>query len=92
LKDREGRPYVVVVQSDVLASLNTRVVVPLALATEISSIPRLHPRFEIEGRAVCFFPTDIAVFPSEPLRSPVTNLSASRDAIIAALDIVFTGI
>jgi hypothetical protein len=76
----------------VFSSLNTRVVVPLALAAEIASIPRLHPSFEIDGRVVYFFPTDIAVFPKEPLRTPVTNISASRDAIIAALDLVFTGI
>jgi toxin CcdB len=81
-----------VVQSELLSHLGTRVVVPLAASGQFEPIARLHPAFEIDGTVVHFYPTEIAVLPETLLRKRVANLRAARDAMVAALDLVFTGV
>jgi toxin CcdB len=83
---------VLVLQHDQFDDLKSRLVAPLVLSERIVPAPRLHPLFEIEGCKVYLNPTDIAGLPTELLLNPITNVAASRDAIIAALDLVFTGI
>ncbi|MDE3114713.1 MAG: CcdB family protein [Pseudomonadota bacterium] len=39
-----------------------------------------------------FDPTDSTTLPLARLRDPVANLQSERDKIVAALDLVFTGI
>jgi len=88
----QDRPFVVVVQSDYLHVLPTRVVVPLVIEGGIRPIHRLNPQFEIEGRKLYFHPVEIAALPVRALRSPVANLEKYRYELISALDLVFTGI
>jgi toxin CcdB len=86
------RPFLVVIQSDLLGTRRTRVVVPLIVKTEITPIPRLNPIFRVQGRELHFHPLELAHIPNELLRNPLANLEAERDRIVAALDMVFTGI
>ncbi len=87
-------PFLLDVQTDLLGSLLTRVVVPLAkpevLDGKVAS--RLNPSFEIDGVRVVMLTPELAGVKTEALGPKVTNLSSSRAEIIAALDIVFTGI
>src|SRR4051812_1749201 len=53
---------------------------------------RLNPSFRILGRMLLLSPTEPAAMPVRRLRDAVANLDADRDRIIAALDMVFTGI
>ena len=94
--DVEGRddiPYLLDVQSDLLDSLATRVVVPL-VAKRVAGQPaaRLNPQFRIQNRAVVMSTPELAGIPKIRLSKKITNLAAKRDEIIGALDIVFTGI
>ena len=87
-------PFLLDVQTDLLGSLLTRVVVPLAkpdvLDGKVAS--RLNPSFEIDGVRVVMLTPELAGVKKDALGPKVGNLSSSRAEIIAAIDIVFTGI
>ncbi len=53
---------------------------------------RLNPRFTIEGKTVYLDPTDLVTLTVARLGECIANLEPQRDRIIAALDLVFTGI
>jgi toxin CcdB len=86
-------PYVVVLQSDLLAQIENHVVAPLRIAEDDSIIPvlRLNPLATIDGQRFHIRVQDIATVPRRMLKSPVTNLSAQREEILAALDFLITG-
>jgi toxin CcdB len=88
----EGRPYVVVVQADILKASSQRLVVPLVVDGEIKPMGRLNPGFEIEGRKLYLQPLDMAAFPARSLQRHVANLEDFRYQIIGAIDIVLTGV
>jgi toxin CcdB len=90
--DRAQRPFVVAVQHVLFDDLPTRVVVPLVLGTAIAMLPRLNPAFKIMGETVHLSPTEPFPLSLRFLRGAVANLDADRDRIVAALDLVFTGI
>jgi len=89
---REQRPYVITIQHPFLDDLPTRVVVPLVTRTAITVQGRLNPAFRILGQEVHLSPTEPLSLSLRYLRNPVINLDADRDRIVAALDLVFTGI
>ena len=86
-------PYLLDVQANLLGQLATRIVVPLRAA---ESIPRpmhgLQPSFEVEGRAVVMDTPALVGAPVSALGERVGNLRAERDAILAALDLLITGV
>ena len=87
-------PFLMVVQSELLDELPTRVVVPLARANAIKgpSATMLNPGFEIDRTHVVMLTQQIAAVPQEILRKHETNLEAQRDTILRALDFLFSGI
>ncbi len=87
-------PYLLDVQSDLLDSLATRIVVPLCKPDVLSGKPaeRLNPAFEVEGRKVLMLTPQLAGVPRRILGEPVANLASERQAIVAALDLAITGI
>ena len=87
-------PYLLNVQSDLLESLATRVVVPLCKPAVLKGrlADRLNPLLEVEGRQVAMLTPELAGVPARTLGAPVGNLSGNRGAIIAALDLLITGI
>lgn len=89
---REQRPFVVIIQHVFFDDLPTRVVVPLVLGTAIHMQPRLNPVFKVLGRSVHLSPTEPFALSLRHLSNPIANLAATRDHIVAALDLVFTGI
>ena len=85
-------PYVVDVQSELLAGLPTRVVIPLAYAEAIETpILRLNPTVGVGDTALVALTQDMASVSNRLLRNPVANLSPQHDEILAALDFLFTG-
>lgn len=90
---REEIPYLLDVQSELLESLSTRVVVPLVAKRFAGSVAlRLNPQFRIRNVAVVMSTPELAGIPAKILSKNVTNLASKRDEIIGALDMVFTGI
>jgi toxin CcdB len=87
-------PYLLDVQSGLLDSLATRIVVPLCKPGVLSgkAAERLNPAFEVEGRKVLMLTPDVAGVSRKALGERVTNLAAERGTIIAALDLALTGI
>ncbi len=87
-------PCLLDVQSDLIADLSTRVVVPLYPASAMKGeiLRTLTPVFEIEDLQYVMMTPQLAGIPRKSLGATVADLSAHRDAIIAALDLLITGI
>lgn len=90
---RKSIPYLLDVQADLLDTLATRVVVPLILAEEMGlAAKHLNPQFKIKNVAVVMSTAELAGVPNRSLGDKVTTLKSKRDEIIAALDMLITGI
>jgi len=89
----KGIPYVVVMQSDLLESLATRMTIPLASIQFASKAPeKLCPTVLINGQRLRALAHYAAPLPSKNLKKVVSNLSRSSDALIGAMDAVFAGV
>ncbi|MBM3223339.1 MAG: plasmid maintenance protein CcdB [Candidatus Tectomicrobia bacterium] len=86
-------PYLLDVQSDLLAPLVTRVVVPLVRYGSMPSPARhLNPVFEVQGERVVMSTAELAGVPLQALGAQVTGLVEQRDVIMRALDFLFSGV
>ena len=85
-------PYVVVVQSAQFDAYRRRVVVPLVRASSIgpAPFPVFNPSFRIRGMKVVLHPLEMVSIPADQLGSPVGSLADEGQAIIAALDELFS--
>lgn len=90
---RKRIPYVVVLQSDLLAAIENHIVAPLRSKQDQVPPPvlRLNPIACINDEEYLIRIQDIASVPSRMLVHPIANLSPQRDEILAALDFLFTG-
>jgi toxin CcdB len=85
-------PFLLDLQTDVIA-LSTRVVAPLVDEKYFGAkLTRLHPVFQLQGRSLVLSTADLAGFPTRELRAPVANLAEHRAEILAAVDLLLTGI
>ena len=90
---RKTIPYLLDVQADLLDALTTRVVAPLVLAEKMELAARqLNPQFKIKGVSVVMSTAELAGITNRSLGDKVASLKNKRDEIIAALDLLFTGI
>ena len=85
-------PYVVVVQSAQFDEYRRRVVVPLVRASTLGSaqFPTFNPTFRIAGTKVVLHPLEMVSVPLERLGPPVASLADEGQAIISALDELFS--
>lgn len=94
-RNRTTIPFVVIVQSSFYDRYRRRVVVPLVATGEAWSgihLPTttINPIFTIEGKRVILDPLEITSVAIETLGQRVGSLSEEADAIVAALDEVFS--
>jgi len=90
---RERFPFLLDVQSDLLESLATRVVVPLGEAdAKRPPVGGLMPVFEIEGRAVVRRTTETPGTACRIVGERVASLEHRRHEIVAALDVLISGV
>ncbi|HEX5207512.1 MAG TPA: CcdB family protein [Steroidobacteraceae bacterium] len=91
-RQKDGIPFVVIAQSRLFDSYRRRVVIPLVRKAELRKIPnpRLNPTFRVKGVAVVLHPMEIVSVAKEHLGERVGSLAEDGDAIIAALDELFT--
>ena len=91
---REVYPYVVDVQSDLLSSLATRMVVPLALTTlAANALPRrLCPVLTVNDKSLMLVPFEAAPLDKRWLRIEITSVRDRSHEIISAMDSVLSGI
>ena len=87
-------PFVIDVQSETLAPLATRFVVPLRAhdRAKFKPIARLNPLVSIEGTTYIAVFQELAAVPLSILTEYVTSAARDRGALVAAVDLVFTGI
>ena len=87
-------PYLLDVQTDLLDSLATRVVVPLCKPEVLKGKPaeRLNPTLDVAGRKMTMLTPELAGVSRKILGERIGNLAHERGSIIAALDLLITGI
>lgn len=88
-------PLLLDVQTDLLKDLATRVVIPLAPASESarrSAIEALTPLCTVEGKRYLLIAPQLAGIAAKELGPPVADLSNDRQSILGALNLLFTGI
>ncbi|HAS6027047.1 TPA: plasmid maintenance protein CcdB [Vibrio vulnificus] len=87
-------PYFVDVQSELLDTLNTRLVIPLTPTTllEKKAPSHLCPVIHIDEGDFVILTHQMASVPTKMLKESVNDLSTFRDEIISAIDFLITGI
>jgi toxin CcdB len=87
-------PLLLDLQADLLRDLATRVVAPLTAVKRLNGKPisRLNPIVEVEGALYAVLFQEMAALPVAALGATAGSLRARRDELIAALDLLFTGI
>jgi toxin CcdB len=84
---------VVVIQSDLLDALATRLTIPLAELDPAITVPTaLCPVITVKGRRLHKLAHYAAPLPAKALRRPVGNVAAQASALMAAMDEVLSGI
>ncbi len=90
---RGGYPWLVCLQSDIAGVANTVVIAPLAPSGVVEGLkPRAFPEVLFEGRAYRVMIPQLAAVPRKLLKAPAGNLRCERDKLLAAIDLLFTGI
>ncbi|SIO95399.1 CcdB family protein [Vibrio spartinae] len=87
-------PFFVDVQSELLDTLNTRLVIPLTPfeLLEKKAPSHLCPTIHIDEGEFVILTHQMASVPAKLLSDPVDDISTFRDEIIAAIDFLITGI
>lgn len=91
---QEQAPYIVDLQHEMLGDLATRVMAPL-VASKPSGEPAmqgLNPIVSVEGQSLFLSTSEMAAVPVRELPEPTGNLSAFRDELMAAVDLLFTAV
>jgi len=80
------------VQTNLLPSLGTRLVVPLVPTSfPIKAIRRLHPQVDVAGKRLVMATHLMVAVPERSLGAPVASLRDRYDDIVAAIDMIFLG-
>jgi toxin CcdB len=88
-----GIPYVVVVQSNLLDALATRMTIPLATVEFAKKSPeKLCPVVTVNGQRMHALAHYTAPLPTRSLRHVVVNLAPQASTLIAAMDAVISGV
>ena len=87
-------PYLLDVQSDLLDHLDTRVVIPLAKAKSFGGPPSeaLKPIFDVGGERCILLTPMLAGISKKELGAKAASLTDKRFEIIAALDVLISGV
>ena len=89
----DGIPYVVVIQSDLLDALATRLTMPLAELDPANKVPvALCPVITVGGQRLHALAHYTAPLPARDLRRPVDNVATQASALVSAMDAVLSGI
>ena len=92
---RSAYPLLLNIQSDLISDTGTRVVVPLVPATRKSNLPSissLAPVLDVNGNPHVLVVPLLAAAETSDLGALEADLSHERTAIMAALDLLISGI
>lgn len=87
-------PLLLDVQADLLARLAPRAVVPMIPLRRYGAKPisRLNPTAKVSGTEYVLLFQELAAIPANALGAIVGSLASRRADIVAALDLLFTGL
>jgi len=87
-------PFLLIVQSELLGDMPSRVVVPLVIPQALAGPPAqlLNPEFEIDGIRVVMLTQQLAGVAVQRLKSRVLNLGDRHWDIVRALDFLLSGV
>lgn len=87
-------PFLLDIQDDLLASLATRVVMPLVRPDEVMGKPirHLHIEVEVAGERYVALGSELAAVPRSVLGARVANLAPRRADILRAVDVILGGV
>lgn len=84
--------YYLDVQTDILPTMNTRLVVPLVpVAGGPRPIRRLHPIIIVDGVELMVATHRMVSVPHRSLGPPIASARQHYDQVVAAIDMVFNG-
>jgi toxin CcdB len=91
-RHQDNIPFVVIVQSALFDGYRRRVVVPLVKKSVLGPIRnlRFNPTFKVKNIAVVLHPLEVVSIANDQLGERVGSLATEGDAIVAALDEMFT--
>ncbi len=89
--DAAHRPYLVILQSDLVSGLRSTVVAPLVAREQLAGAQRMNPMFTINGAEYWLATHELFAVEQRMLKQRVASLTDHHDTIMAALDFVFTG-
>jgi toxin CcdB len=91
-RSRQRQPFLVALQSDLLArNLDTTIVAPLEPVHSSSFADRLNPPVTVEGGDYVVVMQELVTVRKSVLGKPRASIAEHRDAIVRALDLLFTG-
>lgn len=86
-------PLLIDLQAPVLRGLRTRLVAPLLTADRFGPRARiLNPEFEVASVRYVMSTAEMAGVPMEMLGEEIASLAAFRSEILAAIDLLVTGV
>jgi toxin CcdB len=89
---KAGTAYALDVQSNMLDGLNTRVMIPLIDAANVSQVMmRLNPHILVNNKRYLLATERMAAVPVAEIGELITDLTCQGDEITAALDFLFQG-
>lgn len=91
---KKAFPYFIDVQTNLLETLNSRIVIPLSPVKNIKkdAVNGLCPVFEIEQGSFVLMTHELTSVPKSNLKTAVTSLKHFRSEIISAIDLIINGI
>jgi toxin CcdB len=90
---RGGVEYLLDLQDDLLENLTTRVVAPLVVPAMVGqAMHTLHPRIWVDNEPHVLLTHLLAAIPAASLTECIGSAKAQRQEIVAAVDLLFTGI
>ena len=91
-EEADRRPYLLILQSDLVSELSSTVVAPLVAKTDMVGARRLNPLVVVDDREFWLATHELFAIHRRMLGASVATLSERRYDIIGALDVLFTGL
>lgn len=87
-------PLLVLVQHSLLEVLDTRLMAPLVPVAAVGKRPitRLNPTLKVKGETFVLLAQQLGTVRTSSLGKAVENLEQQRDVVLAAIDVVLSGV
>jgi len=90
-EDTPHRPYLIILQSDLISGLRATVVAPVVTRREVTGASRLNPLVVVDGQEYWLAIHELFAVDRRALGRTVASLDAEHDGIMAAIDFLFLG-